>query len=194
MSATRPSIPDKKTAILETTLDLIARRGFHNTPMSAVAKESGVSTGIIYHYFASKEELIVELYKEIKYKLIQNVVSDYSEQVPYRERFRLWWHKLIHYYIDHPKEANFLEQFENSPYYKPNIQEIFLDDLTPFITSFFMQGMQEGVLKNMQLEISSELSFGVAIALAKRHIRGEINLDDEMIDAAGNASWDALKK
>ena len=193
MSAGSTIAPDKPSAILETTLDLISKRGFHNTPMSMIAKESGVSTGIIYHYFAGKEELIYELYKEIKYNMIRTVLEGYSEQTSYRERFFLWWRQLIRYYIDHPKEAKFLEQFENSPYYDPQLQEIFADELMPFITSFFVQGIQEGVLKNIPLEIGSELSFGVAILLAKQHIRGAITLDDEMIDAATNASWDALK-
>ena len=64
----------------------------------------------------------------------------------------------------------------------------------PFITSFFVQGIQDGVLKNIPLEISTELSFGVAISLAKQHIRGVLKLNDEMIDIAASASWDALKK
>lgn len=194
MSASSATVPDKRAAILETTLDLISKRGFHDTPMSAIAKESGVSTGIIYHYFASKEELILELYKEIKYNMIRAVLEGHSEQAHYRERFLLWWRQLVRYYIDHPKEAKFLMQFENSPYYDPKLQEIFADELMPFITSFFVQGIQEGVLKNIRLEISSELSFGVAISLAKQHIRGAIKLNDEMIDAAASASWDALKR
>jgi AcrR family transcriptional regulator len=187
------TVSDKRSAILETTLDLISKRGFHDTPVSAIAKESGVSTGIIYHYFASKEELIYELYKEIKYKMIRSVLEGYSEQAPYRERFFLWWHQLIRYYIDHPKEARFLEQFENSPYYDPKLQEIFADELVPFTASFFVQGIREGVLKDIPLEICSELSFGVAISLATQHTRGAIKLDDEMVDAAANASWDALR-
>jgi AcrR family transcriptional regulator len=187
------TVPDKRSAILQTTLDLLSKRGFHDTPMSAISKESGVSTGIIYHYFAGKEDLIYELYKEIKFNMIRAVLEDYSEQTPYHDRFLLWWRQLIRYYIDHPKEAKFLMQFENSPYYDPQLQEIFAEELMPFITSFFVRGIQEGVLKNIQLEISTELSLGVAISLAKQHIRGEIKLDDEMIAAAANASWDALK-
>ncbi|MBN2500845.1 MAG: TetR/AcrR family transcriptional regulator [Anaerolineales bacterium] len=194
MPTSASAVPDKRAAILETTLELIAARGFHDTPMSAIAKESKVSTGIIYHYFASKDELILELYKEIKYKMIRDVLADYSEQAPYKERLRRLYHQLIRYYINHPKEANFLEQFEHSPYNDPNFQEVFRDELTPFIISFFVQGMQEGVLKDMRLEIAVQLSFGVAISLAKQHNRGVLELDEEIIDSAVDASWDALKK
>jgi AcrR family transcriptional regulator len=196
MSAASPSkasVPDKRAAILETTLDLISTRGFHNTPMSAIAKQSGVSTGIIYHYFTGKEALIFELYKEIKYKMIQTVLEGYSEQNSYRERFLLLWHALIRYCVDHQKELKFLEQFENSPYYDPNRQEIFVDELGPFIKSFFEQGVRDGVLKDIPLEIGAELSFGVAMSLAKQHVRGMIQLDDALMNVAANASWDAIK-
>jgi len=59
----RPS--DKRGAILDAALHLIAERGFHNTPVSKIAEVSGVSAGIIYHYFDSKDELIQELYREV---------------------------------------------------------------------------------------------------------------------------------
>jgi AcrR family transcriptional regulator len=190
---TTPTASGKRSAILETTLALIAKRGFHNTPVSLIARESGVSTGIIYHYFSGKEDLILELYKEIKHNMIQAVLEGYSEQTPHRERFDLWWRRLVQHYLDHPREARFLEQFENSPYYDPKLQEIFADELMPFIVSFFVQGIQEGVLKAVPLEISVELSIGVAMSLAMQHIRGAIRLDDGMIDAAANASWDALR-
>ena len=194
MSPGETEVPEKRAAIITATLDLIARRGFHNTPMAMVAKESGVSAGTIYHYFASKEDLIFELYKEIKSNMIHAVLADYSAQTPFQERFVHWWRQLVRYYIDHPKETKFLEQFETSPYYDPRLQEIFADDLMPFITSFFIVGMQDGELKNIPLEISVELGFGVAISLATQHIRGTIELDDETIDDAANACWDAIAK
>lgn len=40
-------VEDKRQAILEATLRLISENGFHGTAMSKVAKEAGVSAGII---------------------------------------------------------------------------------------------------------------------------------------------------
>jgi AcrR family transcriptional regulator len=69
-------VQDKRQAILDATLRLISKNGFHGTAMSKVAQEAGVSTGIIYHYFDSKDELIDELYKAIKRKSAQAMFSD----------------------------------------------------------------------------------------------------------------------
>jgi hypothetical protein len=41
----RPS--DKRGAILDAALGLIAERGFHNTPVSKIAEVSGVSAGTL---------------------------------------------------------------------------------------------------------------------------------------------------
>jgi AcrR family transcriptional regulator len=77
---------DKETAILEATLDLIAERGFHNTPMSQIAKQSGVSAGIIYHYFDNKEALIYELYRDIKKRYMEGLLPQ-ADNLGWAETF-----------------------------------------------------------------------------------------------------------
>ena len=73
-------IEDKRTAILEATLKLISENGFHGTAMSKVAKEAGVSAGIIYHYFDSKDELIDELYRHIKRQFGRVIVESFEQK------------------------------------------------------------------------------------------------------------------
>lgn len=186
-------ISDKRAAILETTLDLISERGFHNTPMSMVTRESGVSTGTIYHYFASKDELIFELYKEIKLEMFQSTMRGFSEQQSYREGFLGLWYNFLEYYIQHPQETAFLEQFENSPYSKSFPQGEFAKEMAPFL-NFVGRGVQEGVLKDLPIQVGAELTFGVAFSLAKQHIAGAIVLDEELIEATANACWDAIAR
>src|SRR5690606_38232092 len=37
------------------------KHGYHASSMSEIAKEAGVSKGLVYHYFSSKEDLLVSL-------------------------------------------------------------------------------------------------------------------------------------
>lgn len=54
---------NRKIELIESTaMKCFATRGFHNTSMSSVAKEAGISTGLTYNYFASKEELLKSIY------------------------------------------------------------------------------------------------------------------------------------
>ncbi len=47
-----------KDKILMAALDLFAKNGYHNTSVSAIARHAGISKGLIYNYYDSKEELL----------------------------------------------------------------------------------------------------------------------------------------
>jgi AcrR family transcriptional regulator len=48
--------------LVETALRLFRDDGFQSTTMRRIASEAGVSLGNAYYYFASKDELVLELY------------------------------------------------------------------------------------------------------------------------------------
>jgi AcrR family transcriptional regulator len=50
-----------RESILGAALKVFTRRGYYGTTMADVAREAGVSYGLAYHYFRSKEDLFVEL-------------------------------------------------------------------------------------------------------------------------------------
>lgn len=52
---------EKRAEIVAAARRRFARTGFHQTSMPDIAKEAGVSVGAPYRYFASKEEIILEL-------------------------------------------------------------------------------------------------------------------------------------
>jgi len=54
-------LADNRERILRAARTLIARGGFREASIAAVAQEVGLSTGAIYRYFPSKAELFVEL-------------------------------------------------------------------------------------------------------------------------------------
>jgi len=49
---------DRKTEILKAFMKLVSRFGLDKTTMQDIAKEAGVSVGVIYKDYANKEELI----------------------------------------------------------------------------------------------------------------------------------------
>jgi AcrR family transcriptional regulator len=51
----------KRGIILEAALELFADEGFHNTSISKIAKSAGISKGLMYNYFKSKEALLHEI-------------------------------------------------------------------------------------------------------------------------------------
>jgi AcrR family transcriptional regulator len=50
--------------ILSVALELFAKKGFHATSISQIAKKAKISKGLMYNYFASKEKLLDEIIQE----------------------------------------------------------------------------------------------------------------------------------
>lgn len=55
----RPGAPDTRAEILRAARSLFADRGFESTSVRAVAGEAGVDPALVYHYFATKDDLFV---------------------------------------------------------------------------------------------------------------------------------------
>ncbi len=72
----RRSRGERKQHILNAMVNCVRRSGFHGASMNAVAVEAGLSVGIIYRYFASKEAIIEAI-----------VSNDLAEL---RDRFTKW--------------------------------------------------------------------------------------------------------
>lgn len=47
--------------ILDAALEVFAKQGYHSATVDAIAKTAGISKGLLYNYFKSKEEVLNEL-------------------------------------------------------------------------------------------------------------------------------------
>lgn len=52
---------EKKNRIIEAGQKLFYEKGYHNTNTAEIAKEAGVSTGIVYNYFNDKKDIFLEV-------------------------------------------------------------------------------------------------------------------------------------
>jgi AcrR family transcriptional regulator len=49
---------EKSKLILDTALELFAERGYHQTSISDITRKAGISKGLVYNYFESKEKIL----------------------------------------------------------------------------------------------------------------------------------------
>ena len=54
---------NSRAVIFKAALELFQERGYDATTMRAIAERAGASLGSSYHYFASKEHLVLEFYR-----------------------------------------------------------------------------------------------------------------------------------
>ncbi|MFF0431349.1 TetR/AcrR family transcriptional regulator [Streptomyces sp. NPDC004327] len=63
--AVQARLDDRRTAIVEAGLGLLAEHGYAGCTMAAVAARAGIATGSVYRHFPSKAELSVELFRTV---------------------------------------------------------------------------------------------------------------------------------
>ncbi len=90
MSARPPSAgkppADKRRVILDAAVRVFARQGFHACRVSDIADEAGVAYGLVYHYFASKDEVLDTLFLE-RWDVMLEMIREVDEQsIPVREK------------------------------------------------------------------------------------------------------------
>jgi TetR/AcrR family fatty acid metabolism transcriptional regulator len=77
---------DKRRLILDAAVRVFARQGFHACRVSDIADEAGVAYGLVYHYFASKDEVLDTLFLE-RWDVMLDLIREVdAEPIPVREK------------------------------------------------------------------------------------------------------------
>ena len=62
---------EKRRLILEASVRVFARKGYHTSRVGDIAEEAGIAHGLLYHYFSSKEEVLETVFRENWSELIE---------------------------------------------------------------------------------------------------------------------------
>jgi len=102
----------KQGMIVDAALKVFRERGYANARMADIARRAGVSYGLVYHYFGSKEvlfEMIVESWWSALYAMMEHEIAS-SDDI-------------------RDKLVNIIEFFLNTYGQKPNLMSIFVSEV-----------------------------------------------------------------
>jgi AcrR family transcriptional regulator len=63
---------DKRRVILDAAVRVFATKGYHTSRVGDIAEEAGIAHGLLYHYFASKEEVLETVFRENWSELLES--------------------------------------------------------------------------------------------------------------------------
>jgi len=87
---------DKQELIIDAALEVFCEKGYANTRMADIAKRAGVSYGLVYHYFESKEAFfdnIVEKWWATLYEILE---AEKSSSGSFQEKLE----NIIQFFLD----------------------------------------------------------------------------------------------
>jgi AcrR family transcriptional regulator len=79
---------EKRRQILDAAVRVFARRGFHTSRVGDIAEEAGVAHGLLYHYFASKDEVLETVFRENWSELLARFEQVEASGEPADEKLR----------------------------------------------------------------------------------------------------------
>jgi AcrR family transcriptional regulator len=104
-----PRSEDKRAAILEAATEAVAVLGV-SAPTAKIAKGAGVAEGTLFTYFANKDELLNQLYLELKTDLRDALMAGYPSGGSLVDRSRHLWDRYIGWGSAHPLKRKAVRQ------------------------------------------------------------------------------------
>lgn len=190
--AIRQKCPEKRKSLLHATLSLVNDNGFHDAPMSQIAKLARVSPATIYIYFKNKQDLVDQLYLEIKKQFGEYAFKNYHEDLSVEDGFKLIWFNIAQFKIMQVEESNFLSACDNTPIVKQEIRNQGLEYLLP-LKLLWQRGIEEKILKDMSMYAMYAFTIYPLAFLLQCHQKKQCEFNSEKIEEAYKSAWDSIK-
>ncbi len=143
---------DKRKQILDSALKLFVEYGFHGTPTSLIAKEAGVANGTLFHYFATKDALVIALYVDIKSRMALYLSEQTGTQKTYKDTIREQYIASVYWALENKLEFRFTEQFKTSPFFAQIAPKEIEESLKPFYDMLYA-GISEKIIKPQPVDL-----------------------------------------
>jgi AcrR family transcriptional regulator len=105
--------PEKRSAILQAAVHEIAEAGL-GAPTAKIARRAGIAAGTLFTYFPNKEELLNELYLELKLEVYTRVNANFPRNGSLERRARHIWSSVLHWAIEFPDKRKVSAQLNLS--------------------------------------------------------------------------------
>lgn len=143
--------------ITQAAIEVFLEKGYENTTMDDIAHKAGVSKGGLYHYFPSKDMVLIFANEKISEK-VQEIMTSASESTSVKEGIMYYIENYIRYWLEHPKETAFLFLSIAKMLEKPELLKYYQQytiDYMAFFEGVFTRGIHRGEFKEHNVRTSA---------------------------------------
>lgn len=154
--------------------------------MSAVATQAGVATGTAYVHYASKDDLVLATYLEVKTELGAAVLDGYESDAAPSERYRHLVHGAYEHLSAEPERARFLTQMEESPYHGAAHEQLVAQG-DPLAEEALRPDLVE-----LLVPLPGEVIYAMSLGVVVRLVAAGASLTPAELDTLTDATWRAI--
>ena len=145
-----------KNKIKKTAINLFYKKGYFATSMSTIAKATGIRKSSIYHHYATKEDILLDIFRTTMYDLQTTLKLHLDSASGAKERIKAVIYCHIIFHVQRQKEA-IIADSELRGLTARNYKEIIQmrDDYERVIQDVLKEGVAEGVFAETDTKIIS---------------------------------------
>lgn len=106
---------EKEKSIKEAVIKLILQEGFHGASISKIAKMAGVSPATVYIYYENKENMLQDIYSEYSEEVYDYLINRVNKNMGGQQLIEVLIRSYYDYILEHKEIYSFVEQFSNCP-------------------------------------------------------------------------------
>lgn len=156
-------VATKKEVIINGAIELFVNKGFTASTNELISRVE-IAKGTLYHYFKSKDQLIVDIYKTLMFEIEEECVSEMSEKDDPLAYTKDVFGKIVSWFIKNPNRFAYIKSFESSPYIK--IHALSVRDTLSSPQKNIMQKVSMGVMKNYNTDMITFFDFAFTRSMA----------------------------
>jgi len=174
---------EKRAAILAAARESFGRDGYGSTTTAQIARRAGVSEGIVFHHFGSKQGLLAALADEYGRELAAAMFEgDRPDRPPLSPETML--RRAFRHVREHGTLAHLLVQSHEPSDWSVVVQSS-RARIVAALAGAFARWSERGYLRRMNPQIVAELLFGlVETAILECFVRGDGSREEEYLHEA----------
>ncbi len=149
---------------------VFAQKGFERATNKDIAREAGITPGLIYHYFKSKEDLFRAAVEERSPLRLVHSVSPQMLEAPPEALLRFIAQQILGI-VEDERFVRLVRVFLPEVIYKPEMAPFGLSaiqEVVRFVESYLATKMQSGELRRTDASLTAQLFVGSLMALVLR--------------------------
>ena len=183
----------KKEMVLRAARKLFVEKGYHAVSIPAIVKDSGVSTGAIYSYFSSKEDLAKQVYEQTLDHFEARFIERVSSSSNTYEKLRAFARLVFEVTEDDPDAMEYMVSIRHEEFITDAVPLCYSEPFR-WIQQIVAEGIEKGELKTGDYFLSAVSFTGVIIRAVELRLSGVVKeslleVGDELITNA----WATIK-
>lgn len=184
---------DKQKEILSAALRLFVEQGFHGTPTSKIAREAGVANGTLFHYFPTKDDLVINLYLEVKAQMTADIMRHSGTEKSLKAQLRNYYTSSLAWALENRMEFHYIRQFHTSPYARMVDTES-VNEQADNIVALLRKGIEKGQIKKMETDLIIAILGSYLFGINQYLINGNFGKKKQqaIMEASFDLLWDMI--